>query len=688
MQAQQKITRRIKTGKRWDNVFIIFILMPLAILFFIYVFAPPETEAMGFVKKMWWAASMFAGLLASLASWEQFSHLLRGTGISVALIGSSLLFALPLSCFVGWWCAERKGRSWLRIGVTVLSAIPVFVTMDWVPNQWGWGILILVALNFGLAWKAAWHRAVLGFSIGVAVLFVPFAIWLPNFSWGVLFLALGNLILANLTRHVYIGMLRELRELYVITAQLKGVAAHTHYWRRLLVILITPVKSQFPYYLSAGVVVEWKLNLYGLGHIAYNAAAKTTPPDLAPIIGVCILTVIIVRLLSRLIESVSERLLPNRQAKFKQALFASQREQRGWIDLARDFTSRLPLFHLPRAFWGDFQRINPAPFTRSVFVSMRSYLRGSVSRKVVFGFTLILLLFISLLFRRATQPLPYRDVETELSALEKRKILSWSDAGRANKKWTVDFGVLWRNDDQKVRSLSPGEGWLFGPDFDGKPVLSELIKGARPYLRPAFFALTLSILLGVLSAAIAGYCQHGWIYAFIQNSVDFLDALPKLVILLALYAQLDLSEYYKNIMPFIGVLFIPDVYYSVKERVTDFRQSEFVEAERSLGAGIFRILFHHIIWKNSMATILIQAAYIMGSIILVDTMLAYLRVNPSNIPTWGSMIVTNYTHLGQRGANIWAYIVPSVVVVLSLTAYNLLGDGLRVLSANKSTESR
>ena len=685
-----------------DSLLICFVGMPLALFVFLYSFSPTTAG------RVQWTFSAFISLWTPLFTGVQLSQLLRGTLLSLGLILSSFVFALPLSSAVGAWCAHKKGRSWLRLAISVLSAIPVFVTVTWAPkNQFCWMMLPLVAINFWLGRRIR-HRYTMPIGIVFSLIYILVAIFAPRFSWGVVVLVFGNLTLSALTRDVYVGMLRELRESYVVMAQLKGVPAYHHYWRRLVVLLLTPLKSQIPYYLSAAIVVEGKLDLVGLGYLVLEADETS---NFSQIAGICIFTVIIVQVINLLVEWQVKNLLPGREGKLEDEKIESRSQ-------IKDFTGWLKSFRISVDFRRKLSLTSNSPdnpkvgsfFQRGliylrqhhVWLGLKSYLRGSLSRPLVLCFTGIILMLAIILFGLALGPLPYRDIGHKLITEQRETLLPSHFSGRENENWDVDrFQISWRNTAEEIQSMSPAKGWLLGPDRKGRSVWSRILEGARPYLLPAIKALLISILGGTLLAAIAGYWQHSVIHQPIQMVMDFIDSLPKLVVLLAVYMQMDLSAYHESLMPFVGMLFIPDIYYSVKDQVLHFRQHVFVEAESALGAGVFRILFRHILWKNSLSTILIRSAYIMGNIILVDAMLAYIRLDQQDFPSWGSMIVDYYRDLKradvdlwtywapvEAGMNIWAYWAPVVAVVLSITAYNLLGDGLRVLSASKSTEGR
>jgi len=487
-------------------------------------------------------------------------------------------------------------------------------------------------------------------------------------------------------------MLNEIRQPYVIMAQIKGLAPWKHYWRRLASLLITAIKPQIPYYFSAAVVVEWKFNLPGLGDLAYAACSKR-PPDLNIVAWVCILTVLIVRLLSAGEKLLSAYILPSRQeeggirAKGQKGKGgrggAQSRQQEGkrGSDVA---LSRQPLSHLvtPQAslpmvsfsLSNRFQRVTLA-FT-NYRATIRSYLRSSLERKLVLAFALLVIFFNLCFFGWALSGyVPYKDAD-KLNATERLKLLSMR-----NKDWQAGrFKLIWRHENADILER---KGWIFGPDENGRAVLSRVLMGAKPYLAPAFIALFISVFLACLLASLAGYGQNGVLSQLIDRLIDLLDALPKLVVLLAIIVIMDVGNYHHKLMSAMGVLFVPDMYHNVKERIKHFQQSGFIEAEKALGAGTFRILFIHILWNNCKGTMLVSSAYIIGSVILLDATLGYLGLNQPEFPSWGAMIANNHRYIGLKNVNPWTYAAPALATILTITGFNVLGDGLRILFSSR-----
>jgi len=627
---------------------IVFSLMAIAILILFKIFTFGQADASRGLREA------IKNFTLDNRGRRVFPQLMRASSLSFSLVGVSLLISLCISLLVGWLSSVKRNFGWLKMLVGVISAVPVFLTSS-------------LAHQF----------------------------LLTGFFWGVIILTLGNLTLSLLTRHVYIGMLNEIRQPYVIMAQVKGLAPWKHYWRRLASLLITAIKPQIPYYLSAVVVVEWKFNLPGLGDLAYAACAKR-PPDLNIVAWVCILTVLIVRILSAGEKLLSSYILPGREAEGGKAESQKTRKLAStlWARKAikqGESTSRFTgekagrrespiLAHLSNlSLSSRFQWIILA-FT-NYRATIRGYLRSSLERKLVLAFALLVIFFNLCLFGCALSGyVPYKDAD-KLNATERLKLLSTRNRG-----WkTGRFKLIWRHEDADILER---KDWIFGPDENGRAVLSRLLIGTKPYLTPAFISLFISVSSACLLASIAGYGQTKVLSQLIDRLIDLLDALPKLVVLLAIIVIMRAENYHYKLMSAMGVLFIPDMYHNVKERIKHFQQSGFIEAEKALGANTFRILFIHILWNNCKGTVLVSSAYIIGSVILLDATLGYLGLNQPEFPSWGAMIANNHRYIGLKYANPWTYMAPALATVLAITGFNLLGDGLRVLFSSKEGSAK
>ena len=621
--------------------FIVLSLMAVAILLLFKIFTFGRADSS---RGIWDAIKNFT---LDNRGRSIFPPLLRSASLSFSLISVSLLISLVISLLVGWLCSVKRNFGWLKTLIGVVSAVPVFLTSS-------------LAHQF--------------LSTG--------------FFWGVIILTFGNLTLSLLTRHVYIGMLHESRQPYVTMAQVKGLAPWKHYWRRLASLLITAVRPQIPYYLSAAVVVEWKFNLRGLGDFAYAACAKY-PPDLNIVAWVCILTVLIVRFLSAGEKLLSSYILPGHQenptiqktGKRKSEKSAKKRSKPA-IRFTNDKVEKHEATSLPTSrhlsLYNGFQRVIPT-FT-NYKATIRRYLRGSLERKLVLAFALLVIFSNLYLFGWALSGyIPYKDAD-RLNATERLKLLSmW------NRDWEAGrFKLIWHH---KNADMLRRKDWLFGPDENGRAVLSRVLIGAKPYLTPACIALSISVFLACFLASITGYGQNRMLSQLIDRLIDLLDSLPKLVLLLAIIVVMSPENYHYKLMSAMGVLFIPDMYHNVKGQIKHFQESGFIEAEKALGAGTFRILFIHILWNNCKETVLVASTYIIGSIILLDATLGYLGVNQPEFPSWGAMIANNHRYIGLPYANPWTYMAPALATVLAITGFNLLGDGLRVLFAGKNGNS-
>ena len=221
----------------------------------------------------------------------------------------------------------------------------------------------------------------------------------------------------------------------------------------------------------------------------------------------------------------------------------------------------------------------------------------------------------------------------------------------------------------------------FGVDQIGRDVLARTIYGARVSLIVAVAATALATLAGIVAGLLAGYFR-GWTDTFIMRSVDVLLAIPYLLLASGLAAACStgggcLGGLIQPGMPVViaVISFTSWTYMAriVRGQTLSLREKEFVEASRSIGASNRRIVFREIL-PNLTAPIVVYASILIPQVILYEAALSFLGVGVTDQPSWGQMI-DDATGLFPDAW--WYMLFPGVALLLTVLAFNLVGDALQ-----------
>ena len=222
-----------------------------------------------------------------------------------------------------------------------------------------------------------------------------------------------------------------------------------------------------------------------------------------------------------------------------------------------------------------------------------------------------------------------------------------------------------------TRNLPPSLAHPMGTDKFGRDVLTRVLYGSRVSLSIGFIAVSISITLGTLVGAVAGYFG-GAVDNVLMRIVDMLISFPRLVLLITVIALFDTSLLLVTLI--LGFTLWPSTARIVRAEVLSLREREFVEAARALGLGAPRIIFRHII-PNVMGPVIVAATLGLGNIILIEAGLSFLGfgVQPPT-PSWGVIIKEGHSALRQAP---WVTTFAGLAIVFTVVALNLVGDGLR-----------
>lgn len=218
-----------------------------------------------------------------------------------------------------------------------------------------------------------------------------------------------------------------------------------------------------------------------------------------------------------------------------------------------------------------------------------------------------------------------------------------------------------------------GGNWsyILGTDDVGRDILSRLIYGARLSLAVGALAVTLSLVLGILLGLVAGYFK-GVIDIVIMRLVDIMLAMPSLLLAIAVVAILGPSIF--NAALAISIVSLPNYVRLTRAATLSEMSRDYVTSSRVIGASPLRLMFICIL-PNCLAPLIVQATMGFSSAILDLAALGFLGLGAQPpTPEWGSMLA-NALQFVQRAW--WVVTFPGLMILITVLAFNLMGDGLR-----------
>ncbi|MCE5335464.1 MAG: ABC transporter permease [Desulfobacteraceae bacterium] len=217
----------------------------------------------------------------------------------------------------------------------------------------------------------------------------------------------------------------------------------------------------------------------------------------------------------------------------------------------------------------------------------------------------------------------------------------------------------------------PNTAHWFGTDDSGRDVLSRMIHGARVSLSVGFVAVSIALAIGIFLGALAGFFG-GWTDIVISRMIEIMLTIPTFFLIIAIIAFLPPSIY--NIMVVIGLTGWTGVARFVRAEFLKLKQLDFITALRALGASNKRIIFLHML-PNAMAPVLVSAVFGIAGAILTESSLSFLGFGvPPPEPSWGDILSQSRDYIEFAW---WLTVFPGLAIFLSITAYNLVGEGLR-----------
>ncbi len=238
----------------------------------------------------------------------------------------------------------------------------------------------------------------------------------------------------------------------------------------------------------------------------------------------------------------------------------------------------------------------------------------------------------------------------------------------------------------------PGGAYLLGTDNVGRDVLSRVVYGTRISLTIGTAAMLTATLIGVATGLVSGF-YGGKLDLLLMRLTEMNMAIPAILLAIALaglmdgkvlhlhpaslpwhFLDLQLKRGMVSLFLIIGFVCWPGMVRVIRAQVLAVKEREFIQAARVLGASDFRLIFRHVL-PNIMPTVIVLAAMSTANTILLEAGLGYLGIGvPPPAPSWGAMIAEGQPFFVAAPVIV---IAPGAAIVITVLAFNLLGQGLQ-----------
>ncbi|CAM4215681.1 ABC transporter permease [Erysipelothrix aquatica] len=217
----------------------------------------------------------------------------------------------------------------------------------------------------------------------------------------------------------------------------------------------------------------------------------------------------------------------------------------------------------------------------------------------------------------------------------------------------------------------PNGTHLLGTDALGRDVLSRILYGARVSVTIGISAVIISLFFGGIFGLLAGY-YGGKVDTVIMRFTDVLLSIPSILLAIAIVASFGPSL--MNLILAIGIGGIPSYTRIVRSAVMAVREKQFIEAAHAIGLSNTSIMIKHIV-PNVLSPVIVQATMGVASAILSAAGLGFIGLGiEASVAEWGTMLSLGREHIRTH---TYLTVYPGLAIMLTILAFNLLGDGIR-----------
>ncbi|HEY5961252.1 MAG TPA: ABC transporter permease [Polyangiaceae bacterium] len=242
--------------------------------------------------------------------------------------------------------------------------------------------------------------------------------------------------------------------------------------------------------------------------------------------------------------------------------------------------------------------------------------------------------------------------------------------------WALVPLVPWGyNTHDLARVLAPPSAahWL-GTDGSGRDVLARIVHGTRVSLSVGAMSVIVLVIVGVAFGTVAGYFGRA-IDTLLMRIVEIVHSIPTILLLVTVLAVIAPQGYAAvwTMTLVIGLVRWTDVARLVRGEILRVKALDYVQAARAQGASDARIIFKHVL-PNASNPVLVSATFALAASILIEGALSFLGFGiPDDMASWGGM-------LNEVRGNVqawWLALFPGAAVFLTVTAFNVIGEGVR-----------
>lgn len=251
----------------------------------------------------------------------------------------------------------------------------------------------------------------------------------------------------------------------------------------------------------------------------------------------------------------------------------------------------------------------------------------------------------------------------------------------------VAFPTLFTSADPNAASLEnqfgpPSEGHPFGYNFQGADIWARTVYGARASVAVGVFATLITVILGMVTGAIAGF-YGGMTDTLVSRLSDIFFSIPLLLACIVVVSVINNVWPDRGFWGSVGVVVLalalfawPQITRQMRGAVLEVKSLEFVDAATAIGASKMSNLWRHIV-PNALSPVIVSATIMLGVFIVAESSLSFLGLGlPQNIVSWGNDLsdAQNLVRSGQHLVVMW---VPATALAVTVLGFILLGEAVR-----------